>query len=778
MSNLSPVAVDPVDIIIPVYNGKIILSRCVTSILAKTNYPFKLTIVDDASPDQEFQHYLSSLEKDHRITVIHNPKNLGFVGSVNVGMRQSSNDVVLLNSDTEVTTGWLKSLRACISTHLRVASASPLTSYGSIFAIPRMCTDNPLISGYNPEAMANLVQTCTERRYPEVPTTNGFCMYIRREALNQVGFFNEKLFGRGYGEENDFCMRAKEAGWMHLADDATYVFHLGNKTFSDEKNELIIRNRKILDSLYPYYTKMVQDWIKVDPLRYVRERVRQAINKRVIISGGHKRPAILFVTHAGRGGTYYTNIDLMRALAPKFQCYELCSNCKQLAFRKYEEDNRFDLGCFQLEQPVQLIDNVGREYQQIVESVIDHYNINLLHIRHLLGHTFDIVFLARKRNIPVVLSFHDGYFICPSIHLIDNRNVFCGGVCNDDPDDCPMMKWWFLPPPHLKNKFVKHWRKRVEHLLEQVDSFVTTSRFARNLYCRNYPKLVNRDFRIIPHGRDFNDTWCYSPELTIPGNIVTIGSIDKNKGLETLNRLAKILPPTLARLHIFGNISGPLHRRIIHHGQYFRDDLPKIVKPVNPTLALFPNLSPDTFCHSLSEAWALGLPALVPSIGALHERVSETNGGWIFNNMNNPKGLASKIENILYDEADFRKRCQCVAAIRQKNVASMADEYSSLYFSLIGNVQTGSGYQILPAAIAVERARCKYGQYSQPVFSIGKTVEIDAPFCYVHKNKTYYPTISRRKILDPVYRFIRKSRLLYRIAFKLKQAIQDKKRIF
>ncbi len=163
------------------------------------------------------------------VRVVHHDTNLGFVKTVNEGFRACRGDVVVLNADTVVTAGWLDRLVDAAGA-ADVATVTPLTCFGSICTLPR-----PVIDAFD-----LLGDDASHRRVrrvrgpplgaavrPEVITGVGFCMYVTRDALDRCGIFDEEAFGRGYGEEVDFCLRATRHGYRHLVEDSTYVHHHG-----------------------------------------------------------------------------------------------------------------------------------------------------------------------------------------------------------------------------------------------------------------------------------------------------------------------------------------------------------------------------------------------------------------------------------------------------------------------------------------------------------------------------------------------------------------------
>ncbi|MCB1922034.1 MAG: glycosyltransferase family 2 protein, partial [Candidatus Competibacteraceae bacterium] len=200
--------------------------------------PWRLVVIDDASPEPEVSAWLQEVAAtDSRIELLRNEQNLGFVGTVNRGMALAAErDVLLLNSDTEVANDWLDRIRAAAYGDQKVASVTPFSNNATICSYPRFCQDNDLPEGWPVAELDALFAKVNPGQVVDVPTGVGFCMYIRRAALNDVGLFDVEHFGKGYGEENDFCIRAHKAGWrnLHLLD--TFVLHSGGVSFGDSKS--------------------------------------------------------------------------------------------------------------------------------------------------------------------------------------------------------------------------------------------------------------------------------------------------------------------------------------------------------------------------------------------------------------------------------------------------------------------------------------------------------------------------------------------------------------
>ena len=226
-----------VDIIIPIYNAFEDLQICLESIYKHTDLKKnRLVLINDNSPDERIRPYLDSQKKEGAI-VIHNETNKGFSNNINIGMAQSEeNDVILLNSDTIVTKNWVEKMVECAYSARCIGTVTPLSNNATLCSVPNFCQENELPKGMSVDEMAAIVEECSMKKYPRIVVAHGFCMLVKRELIRAIGNFDAETFGRGYGEENDFCNRAEQMGYIHVMCDNTYILHTGKKSFvSKEK---------------------------------------------------------------------------------------------------------------------------------------------------------------------------------------------------------------------------------------------------------------------------------------------------------------------------------------------------------------------------------------------------------------------------------------------------------------------------------------------------------------------------------------------------------------
>ncbi len=272
-------------VIIPVHNAIRELEDCLESVRLTVPPDAQVLILDDASDDPSIQpllrEFLGKSGPAWRMEL--QAKNLGFVATVNRGMQMTTGDVVLLNSDTIVTTGWLEGLQRCLDSGSNIATATPWTNNGEIVSLPRFCARNPVPEAV--EAVAAVIGRTGMAMYPELPTAVGFCMAISRAAIDSLGVFDEDLFGLGYGEENDFSQRAIAAGLKNVLCDDVYVAHVGGSSFLPRGLAPNEASMQRLLSRHPGYLAIVEQFIATDPLSGRREELLEAIYEAGIALG-------------------------------------------------------------------------------------------------------------------------------------------------------------------------------------------------------------------------------------------------------------------------------------------------------------------------------------------------------------------------------------------------------------------------------------------------------------------------------------------------------------
>jgi GT2 family glycosyltransferase len=255
-------------VVVPVFNAASETRRCLDSLQRNLTATQPVIVIDDASTDPAITELMTDLPESW--VQVKNRSNQGFVASANLGISLAAGeDVILLNSDTQVTSGWLEAIETCAASNARIASVTPLTNHGEIAAIPEFCRSNPWPD--DPERWARACRESGPAQYPVVPTAVGFCMWMRRELIDQIGTFDEQAFGRGYGEENDWSMRAIKVGWHHVLCDHAFVAHQGHASFGPLGLAPGGQAMQTLLERHPNYLEQVQAFIQTDPMAERRQ---------------------------------------------------------------------------------------------------------------------------------------------------------------------------------------------------------------------------------------------------------------------------------------------------------------------------------------------------------------------------------------------------------------------------------------------------------------------------------------------------------------------------
>jgi GT2 family glycosyltransferase/glycosyltransferase involved in cell wall biosynthesis len=619
----SPSGERPIDVVVPVYNAPDDLRRCVASVLACTARPFRLVLIDDASPDSGVRDVFREFEQrgDPRIALLANPRNVGFTATANRGMTASRADVVLLNSDTIVTRGWLDALARCAASDPRIATVTPFSNNAEICSFPRFCEDNPWPDDADPEPVRAALASAAVPTYPDLPTGVGFCMFVRREAIQAIGTF-DLAFGAGYGEENDFCLRAARAGWRNVLADDAFVVHAGGRSFAGRKAQLGRRNLERLLGRHPHYADMVERYIAGDPLR----ALRQAAQSR--LASGEPTRGVLHVIHHHGGGTETHVRALIAASRESWRHYLVVAVGDHWQLEEHRRDRSIVTFSFARAR--------GESWHDFLAGLTATFGISLVHLHNISACREGLMQALEHASVPFGYTLHDLNFACPTITFLDRDGRYCGGVT-----DRRACQACVEAQPAFAGVNVSSWRERHAALVERAAFVIAPSQWASTMFHRYFART---DVAVIPHGTAAPEaTPAYGLRLAalLPDDgvpvVAALGAIGPDKGARRIEHLIALIGERriALRIVVIGYLDvqqGPWQSddaRLTVHGRYDSRDLPALLHHYRARLVLFPSAGPETFSYTLSEAWRAGMPALVPPIGALAERVSASGAGWV-----------------------------------------------------------------------------------------------------------------------------------------------------
>lgn len=673
-------------IIIPVFNAPNETKQCIDSVLKHTPKNVDILIINDCSTDEKVNYILSKYDNQN-IQILHNEINLGYTKTINKGINYKLNsDIVLLNSDTIVGPNWISNLLVAAYTENNIGTVTPLSNNAGAFSAPNFNEYNEIGNLLSFDNLAIGISRNSLKLYPEVTTGSGFCMFIKRICINKVGLFDDVLFPKGYGEENDFCMRVKSAGFKNIVDDSTYIYHKRSASFGENKKELLEKSKKILNLKYPEYSDSVKKTFHSFSMNKVRENILKIMEKQSIYN---KRG--LYVISTLTGGTPQTNQDLMYYLNKNFkiETYVLVSNSQEIELKLYKDNVYYDVEKYILKSAIKPIPHTSKEYDDLIYSWIIKYRFDYVHIRHIAWHSLNLTKILAKLYIPTFFSFHDFYTICPSVKLLDNKMNFCNMECNKVEGDCPVELWDKNDLKELSTKNIIIWNNNMAKALDVVNYFVTTDYYAKDLLVKKYTFLKEKNFRIIPHGRDFTSFKTIDTLSSKKIRIVFPGNINEAKGSNEIIKLAKLMDKDNVEFHILGNISNSLKvgmeevSNITYHGKYSRDSLPSIIEKIKPQLGGIFSIWPETYCHTLTELWACGLPVVAFDYGAVGSRIRQTGNG-ILVNKNDIGKIRNEILLLLTDKKKYNNILMKIKnwqhnAEKNESIAAMSKKYFEMY---------------------------------------------------------------------------------------------------
>ncbi len=259
------------DLVVPVYNSMHHVRSCLYSVFHCATRPCRLILVDDCSDN----HTRAGLEEllaaaPMPVTLLRNESNLGYLKSVNRGIAAGDAPVVvLINSDTVMLPGFLERLESDFGSDPKAGVINPVSTWANWTRIP-------FPNGFNIHRLSREVRAFSSDRLPDIHNASGFFFAARRALYDQIGVFDE-VYGFGYWEEADLCMRALKAGWRVAVDDGLYIFHHGWGSFQEEgRNENMRRNKTVfMERWGGEFDRLTAWWKKEDPVAPLRAHLEE-----------------------------------------------------------------------------------------------------------------------------------------------------------------------------------------------------------------------------------------------------------------------------------------------------------------------------------------------------------------------------------------------------------------------------------------------------------------------------------------------------------------------
>lgn len=593
-----------VDVIIPVYRGLEETSECIISAYNSLPEWANLIIINDKSPEQELTDWLRKNKDIYNYQLIENDENYGFVKTVNNGMKlNAENDVLLLNSDVEVAnSNWLERIRDAAYSRKKVGSITPFSNNATICSFPNFCEDNELFSNLSVDKIDQIFSSLnTNDILVEVPTGIGFCMYITRDALTDVGYFDEATFGKGYGEENDWCQRAIKKGWLNYHQLNVFAYHKGGVSFAEEGDPRKENALELLAGLHPTYEKQVQEFISKDPAE------TQRLAAIISYFNSSDKSKILLVSHALGGGVKQHIEELIELFGERVDFILLSPGSKSSDVKIQYLSGRKEIKIYQQFN--------ATEERQVLTKLLKILNIDRVHFHHTLGIPLELFDIIKELEVPYHFTAHDYYLFNTNPTLTDEKGQFVkDGVAQRD----------FIC---TQGEDVSLFKSKNESFLSKAELVIFPSVDCYFRFQKEFPCIEN-DSVICPHPDIIKENIRirienYNPVEGKKLKVLVYGALSKEKGADELEFVA--MHSSDVEFHLLGYAYRPLNG-VITHGPYEHGELQEKIECISPDVIWFPANWPETYSYTLSSALLLSYPIVCPNVGAFSERTVNVSG--------------------------------------------------------------------------------------------------------------------------------------------------------
>jgi O-antigen biosynthesis protein len=611
------------------------------SLLRNTTTPYRLIMVDDGNVGE--LHYERLCQVAAQVPdsiVLRNEVNSGFIHSICRAFEQSTGHFAMINADTELPPGWLERLMAPIFAQPdQIASTTPFTNAGEVVSFPNLAVDNPMYLGLETDQLDRYFSRLDAKGIEiDMISAVGFCMGFNRRVVDHIGYFDAEAFGRGYGEENDWSLRARAAGYRNVLVPNLFVRHEHGACYPPaEKRALMKKSLAVIQERYPGYRSDVQEYYQLDPAL----RLRQAIAL-TAACGEAAQGAVLVIDHAlGGGANQYRQakvaqwraqgrpviLALIERGTDRVEVVGITDNRVDqfaatpfadviAAARLFNVRDVFINTVVTSGDPLALIDSVGR-------------------IKSLTGAV-------------VRIACHEYFPICPSYTLLDSHDTYCGVP---DFETCAAC----LPThtgPQLRHSpsgmDIGIWRQGWTRFLTDIcDEIECYSQSSADLFARTFPAAASR-IAVRPHSTDYVTRKAHlRREMRL--HVGVLGSISHIKGADLVRALADTMAERNdgSRLTVIGTLHGGINPAVgTITGPYDRERVVEAVEHSGANVFLIPSICPETFSYTSEELVRMGVPLAVTNMGALPERVRHYALGKVLSSTA-PAGILAELHTLL-----------------------------------------------------------------------------------------------------------------------------------
>ena len=559
--------------------------------------------------------------------------------SIENEIKKSENDVLIVLEPFAFGKEWFWKLKSYAYAREEFATASPI----DINYIYESTIGNDLV--FKTASKVKLEQYS----YIQAPASS--CFYFKRSVLDELISSNLVIFDENYAKH--MFQVASEFGYRHvICEDVVVISEFkANKNYNDIPN--VHKDNLLLH-------------LKLRP----------------------NRKNFLYVLHTGirsfdqnsLGGVQKHVSDLVDFFKNQYNSFVAWYENKEVKVVAFCGDEEIEFS-FPLLSNIE--ENIYRDYDTylIFDKIIKAFSIDIVHVHHIKSLNFEVFYAAKDNNIPIILTLHDYYFICPKIFLINERMKHCELNDNKDCRKC-------LKSRGYKVDFAQKRRIEFKKIIDFCKSIIVPD---RSVYEKYAHIMGDFDVEVIPNGICYKDNDHHDESMIKEDkyfNIAFIGQMSTIKGSSIVVDLIKNDNSDSIKWHFFGPICDMKldilkNSNIIKHGRYRSTDIVDLIKANNIDVACIPSQAPETFCYTLSEAWMAGIPVIASDIGALGNRIKGNGGGILVPKYNRWEAYLEVIYKLNNDRELLRKLKEQLKYINVTTVDEMGRTYNNVYSNFI-----------------------------------------------------------------------------------------------
>lgn len=674
---------------------------------------------DDAVVSTQFAALLDDDSKGMRgrCQVIRPTPRHNLARCLNDAIETTNQDLVICRGDVTVWQDWLIRLQQTAYSHPKIATVTPLFNEGPYRLVPQDRL-NAVSHTWNlhDEETARVIAAHSAGTRTQVPTGCGLCLYIRRSAIEHCGGFDDTL-PEDSGWDVDFCFRARKAGFLNLVDDSVYVCCTDKTTWPvSAPDGRPTSDAEVIRHRFPSYSHAISEPID-SSIKPIQEHNYKLLSLKRPEKARHRpdRLNVLALLHNAGGGSAVFAHQLageLNHLSAGEVNTVVCYGCRkdtggpsgerflivQELPPKAPEGFKLPLpGAHQCLGP---FDQYHIASSRVYAKILDEQAIGALHVHHFMNHTLDVMYEASRRNIPIILTVHDYYMLCPIPYLyaLDDdaccdfewclRNSSCCGktVFNES----------FGLGGAVKN-FIDTWRSQFREVLNMACCIVFPDESVKEMFAKAYPDLPEQKGMIIEHGA-LGDYYPVQNEIAGTSQndkvkkkfrVAFVGHMVEHKGAPDFAALVRLNKDRGIQWHHYGGGRVPLQwkfrRDVVLHGAYERRDIVRSLVRDQIDLIVLLSRVPETYNFILSEAAAAGIPVLATAVGALGTRVAKYRLGWTVPVGERPAELLKHIHRLKANPMLLVEKRE--SSLPVPRFADIAGQYRELYASALKNRQ-------------------------------------------------------------------------------------------